>query len=357
MQLEINNVSICLGTQCIVNNLNLHLKKGEICGLIGPSGCGKTTLLRAIAGFIGIQKGDILLHHKTVSRPGWQLPPEQRHVGLVFQDYALFPHLNVMQNICFGIRHWHKQQTQNRLNELLNLVDMQAYATHYPHQLSGGQQQRIALVRAMAPRPNLLLLDEPFGSQDIELREQLASEVRQIFKRENMTAILVTHDQYEAFTMTDKIGVMSPGYLHQWGTGYELYHQPADRFVADFIGQGVLIPGTMQNDHSINTDLGTIDANILTPIPAKTTEVDLLLRPDDVVPDANSTLKAKIIDKAFRGADFLYTLAYNDKIKLLCLAPSHHNHAIGDTLGIRLALNHLVLFDRHKNATAELSAS
>ncbi|MBP7983930.1 MAG: ABC transporter ATP-binding protein, partial [Chromatiaceae bacterium] len=225
-QLEIKGVSVAYGDTTIVHGVDLHLEGGDIGCLLGPSGCGKTTLLRAVAGFEPVATGEIWLQGRLVARPGFGLPPEERRAGMVFQDFALFPHLSVARNIAFGLRHQGRQERQTRVAELLDLIGLPGSGAKYPHQLSGGQQQRIALARAMAPRPDILLLDEPFSSMDVELREQLAREVRELLKRDGVTAILVTHDQFEAFAMADQIAVLFGGRLHQVASGFELYHEP-----------------------------------------------------------------------------------------------------------------------------------
>lgn len=331
----------------VVRDVSFRLHRGTIGCLLGPSGCGKTTLLRAVAGFEALESGQIFLDDLPVGRKGWQLPPERRHVGMVFQDFALFPHLTVHDNVAFGIRRMGKSKRRARVDELLRLIGLQQYAKAYPHQLSGGQQQRVALARAIAPRPTLLLLDEPFSSMDAEMREQLARDVREILKHEQMTAILVTHDQLEAFAMADEIGVMSQGTIVQWDTSYNLYHRPANRFVADFIGQGELLPGKVLNEREAQIELGVVAGRI--PEGCKPgCPVDVLVRPDDVQHDDQSDMKAMVADKAFRGAEFLYTLQLDSGARLLCLAPSHHNHRIGEKIGIRLEIDHLVIFPSEK---------
>jgi iron(III) transport system ATP-binding protein len=214
-----------------------------------------------------------------------------------------------------------------------------------PHQLSGGQQQRIALARALAPRPGILLLDEPFSSMDFDMREQLAREVRNILKQENITAILVTHDQNEAFAIADQICVLNEGSIQQQDSGYNLYHRPANRFVADFIGEGVILPATVEDSNSVITDLGLIQGKNQIDA-ARGSMVDVLIRPDDVVHDDESSETAIVVDKAFRGADFLYYLRMDSGVEVMCLAPSHHNHKINERIGIRLDVDHLVTFSR-----------
>ncbi|MCG7906298.1 MAG: ABC transporter ATP-binding protein, partial [gamma proteobacterium symbiont of Stewartia floridana] len=323
-QLNVKHASVKYGRQTVVDDVSFELERGVIGCLLGPSGCGKTSLLRAIAGFEPLAKGEILLHGRCVSRPGETLAPEKRRVGMVFQDFALYPHLNIEDNIAFGLRGQSQAQRRERVKSLLTLVGLSGTQKKYPHQLSGGQQQRVALVRAMAPQPDILLLDEPFSGLDVELREQLAREVRDILKREEVTAILVTHDQLEAFALADAIGVLGDGRLRQWDNGYSLYHRPNDRFVADFIGQGAMIPGEVTQDGDIKSALGKIHGEFVKQ-PAAGEKVELLIRPDDVVHDDESDFKLRIVDKVFQGAEYLYTLALEDGTELLCLVQSHHD--------------------------------
>lgn len=344
-QLELNEISVEIDGHQIINDVSFALKLGDIGCLLGPSGCGKTTLLRAIGGFQNPTAGEIHIADKKVATASAQATPEERRIGMVFQDLALFPHMTVRKNVAFGMRGFKRQEIDTRVDELLELVAMQPYGDSYPHQLSGGQQQRVALIRAMAPRPPVLLLDEPFSSQDTERRVQLAHEVREILKRDKITAILVTHDQFEAFAIADHIGVMSEGRLRQWDNAYNLYHTPADRFVADFIGEGVFLCGNTLENNVIQTELGIIHGELSESVPPGTL-IELLVRPDDIIHDDASPNKATVIARDFRGADHLYTLRMPGNTRLLCLAPSHHNHHVGEEFGLRLQLDHLVIFDR-----------
>ena len=354
-QLEIDQLVQRYGNHTVVQGVSLHVEQGSIACLLGPSGCGKTTLLRCIAGFEPIVGGEIRLHGEVVSRPGWRTPPENRRIGMVFQDFALFPHLSVADNIAFGLREPSGLLKTQRVDHLLSLIGLSGQGRKFPHELSGGQQQRVALARALAPRPELILLDEPFSSLDVDLRERLSLEVRDILKEEGSTAILVTHDQHEAFAMADEIGVLAEGCLQQWDTAYRLYHEPANRFVADFVGQGVFLPGRVVGDHTVEIELGKLDS--VTEVecsmgcgtcngkrPDHSCDVDVLLRPDDVVHDDASVLRAVVLNKAFRGADILYTLALPSGTRVLSLVPSHHNHALGEPIGIRLDVDHVVAF-------------
>jgi iron(III) transport system ATP-binding protein len=344
MWLELQNVVRAFGSRRAVDGLSFQLAKGSIGCLLGPSGCGKTTALRCIAGFESIDAGSIAAHGRVLAKPGFEMPPFERRVGMVFQDYALFPHLTVLQNVAFGLHRLDGAARIRRAEEMIEVVGLAEYRKQYPHQLSGGQQQRVALARALAPEPELVLLDEPFSSLDVELRERLGAEVRSVLKALNATALLVTHDQQEAFAVADVVGVMRDGKLEQWDAPYELYHRPASRFVADFIGQGVFIGGEIVEAGAVKTELGIMRVN--GPHLRAGTPVDLLLRPDDVIHDDSSQFQAEVCQRAFRGAEFLYTLQLPSGARLLSLVPSHHNHAVGEKIGIRIEPDHVVAFEK-----------
>lgn len=345
MWLELNNVARAFGSRRAVDGLSFRLPQGSIGCLLGPSGCGKTTALRCIAGFEPVDAGSIRAHDRVLAETGFSMSPADRRIGMVFQDYALFPHLTIAQNVAFGLHRRPGSVRDSRVQEMLAIVGLADYAGQFPHQLSGGQQQRVALARALAPEPELVLLDEPFSSLDVELRERLSAEVRVILKKLNTTALLVTHDQQEAFAVADLVGVMRAGRIEQWDAPYQLYHRPANRFVADFIGQGVFIPGEMVAENAVRTEIGVMRANGHASWPLGT-PVDLLLRPDDVVHDDASEFRAEVCHRAFRGAEFLYTLKLPSGVHLLSLVPSHHNHAVGERIGIRIEPDHVVAFER-----------
>jgi iron(III) transport system ATP-binding protein len=334
-----------------VQGVNLGLRAGDIGVLIGPSGCGKTTLLRAVAGLEPVSGGKVLLSQRVVSEPGHTLAAEQRRIGMVFQDYALFPHMDVGRNVGFGIEHLPRAERSQRVAEVLTLVGLEGAEKRFPHELSGGQQQRVALARALAPKPDLLLLDEPFSNLDIDLRERLAQEVRNILKAAQATALLVTHDQLEAFAIGDVIGVMNEGRLHQWDDAYSLYHRPATRFVADFIGHGVFTPATLREVNGqvvVQTPVGELTDVAECPLPCafEGGQCDVLLRADDIVHDDHAPVKAEIIRKAFRGSEFLYTLRLASGDLLMAHVPSHHDHKLGEWIGIRAEVDHVVTFNR-----------
>ena len=337
--LEVRDLSHAYDAREVVRGVHFSLAQGVIGCLLGPSGCGKTTVLRCIAGFEAVRQGVIVIDGRTVCAPGVMLPPEERRVGMVFQDYALFPHLSVAGNIGFGLRALPRAESEARVRELAELVGLSGELARYPHEISGGQQQRVALARALAPRPDLLLLDEPFSNLDVDLRERLSHEVRDIIKASGATAVLVTHDQYEAFAMADEVGVLNEGTLQQWDAPYNLYHRPANRFVADFVGQGVFLPARVLGPDQLGIELG-----VLKGVFQEKENLEVLLRPDDVVHDDAAPTQAEVVHKAFRGAEILYTLRLASGRKVLALVPSHHNHALGERIGIRLDVDHVVAF-------------
>jgi iron(III) transport system ATP-binding protein len=348
--LELEGIVQRYGSHTVVNDVDFRVETGKIACLLGPSGCGKTTLLRCIAGFEEIAAGEIRIEGTPVSRAGFRVPPERRRIGMVFQDYALFPHLTVGENIGFGLAKIAHDERTTRIDELLTTVGLSGQGQKYPHELSGGQQQRVALARALAPRPQLILLDEPFSNLDVDLRERLSLEVREILKSQGMTAILVTHDQHEAFAMADEIGVMAEGTIQQWDTPYNLYHQPANRLVADFVGQGVFLPGMVVDNTHVEIELGVLESHVPLEcgLGCGTCErgcgIEVLLRPDDIVHDDRSSLQAEVLRKSFRGADILYVLRLSSGAEVLSLVPSHHNHALGEKIGIKLDVDHVVAF-------------
>jgi iron(III) transport system ATP-binding protein len=330
MFLEVSQLEVRYrgSAQAAVHGVTLGLRTGDIGVLIGPSGCGKTTLLRAVAGLEPVNGGEIRLSGQVVSSASVQLAPEARRIGMVFQDYALFPHLDVGRNVAFGIAQLPRAERDLRVREVLALVGLAGSESRYPHELSGGQQQRVALARALAPRPQLLLLDEPFSNLDVELRERLAHEVRNILKEAKATAL-----------------------LHQWDDAYTLYHRPATRFVADFIGHGVFAPATIREVNRqivVQTPLGELTDMAECPLPCAFAggECDVLLRADDIVHDDAAPVKAEIIRKAFRGSEFLYTLRLAGGQTVMAHVPSHHDHKIGEWIGIRPEVDHVVTFNR-----------
>lgn len=339
--LHIESIQKYFNETCVLSNVSFVLKKGDIGCLLGASGCGKTTLLRIIAGFEKVGGGQLSLDGNVVSSNHKHLAPEDRNIGMVFQDYALFPHLTVRENIAFGLPKkkgilFSKKLTaaqEERIDEMLKLVGLSNNADAYPHELSGGQQQRIALARALAPKPKLLLMDEPFSNLDITLRERLSVEMRAIIKQEGITALMVTHNQSEAFAMGDVIGIMSDGVLHQWDTPIQVYQHPATEFTASFIGEGSLIGGTLSGT-TVQTALGDYPIADMTFFTDAEKKVSILIRPEQLhinspVSASNQFPSGKIEQILFRGAHQHCTvrLTSNETVTINC--PLHDQLTIG----------------------------
>ncbi len=312
------------GEGLAVNHVGFTLLAGEILALLGPSGCGKTTTLRMLAGFEQPTSGHIYLHQQEVTH----LPPQKRNIGIVFQDYALFPHMTLLRNVTFAMRHLPKNQQQAKAKEWLDLVGLADYAKRYPHELSGGQQQRVALARTLAAEPELILLDEPFSNLDAALRESTRKEMRSLFKEAGTSVILVTHDQAEALTFADKVGVMQEGRLIQLDTPQQVYQHPATAFVAKFLGHTNLLRGQAWGSLA-DTPLGRI--NLHTAIEG---EVQLSLRPEDLQLTASDHPQAaRVIEREFRGHDYLYVLE-QDGVQYCAITPSHNYFEIGSLVSL-----------------------
>ncbi|MFK7160007.1 ABC transporter ATP-binding protein [Marinospirillum sp. MEB164] len=312
-------------TEWAVDHVSFSLGRGEILALLGPSGCGKTTTLRMLAGFEKPNQGQILLKEQDIT----ESPPQKRNIGIVFQDYALFPHMTLLRNVTFAMRHIEKTQQVEKALEWLQLVGLKDYAKRYPHELSGGQQQRVALARTLAAEPELVLLDEPFSNLDAALRESTRKEMRQLFKKAGTSVILVTHDQAEALTFADRVGVMQQGQLVQLNTPQLVYQQPANAFVAKFLGHTNLLQGTAQGLEA-STALGRIQLNRDTQ-----GEVQLSLRPEDLYMVASDSDQAALVkEREFRGHDYLYVLE-QDGAEYCVITPSHHYFELGSRVELR----------------------
>jgi iron(III) transport system ATP-binding protein len=340
--LELQQVVKHFGARGALDGVSFGLAEGQIGCLLGPSGCGKTTALRCIAGLERPDSGRILSRGRVISDTGVQVPAHERGIGLVFQEHALFPHLTALGNVEFGLHAEPKARRRARAEELLDLVGLSDSADSYPAELSGGQQQRVALARALAPRPATVLLDEPFASLDVALRERLVGELRALLKSLGTTALVVTHDQKDAFALADQVGLMRDGRLEQWSTPYDLYHRPVSRFAAEFVGQASFVPACCEGTGLLQTELGPLREGKRQAVCEGT--VDVLLRPDDVVHDDASPLKARIVGRVFRGSEFLYTLELDSGRRVLSVVPSHHDHRVGEMIGIRLDTDHVVTF-------------
>ena len=341
-KLNLQSVKISLDSKVILDDVNLKIDTGEIVSLMGSSASGKTSLIRSIAGFHNISSGVIQIDGQIVDDSIRRSDVAMRNVGVIFQDLALFPHLTVRENICFGLNNIDSAQQQNRAKKLEDLLSIENITDRYPNQISGGQQQRVAIARAIAPKPNLLLLDEPFSALDYELKDNLMNDIMKLIKSENITAILITHSAEEAFKMSDKIAFISNNTITQFANPYDIYHRPVSKEIANFFGISSYIEAKITDSSHINCILG--DFVGMVDQYNKDDKVDLLIRPDDIIHDDDSLFSAKVTEKTFRGSDFLYELELKDGQKIFCFAPSHHNHQVNEVIGIKLDLDHLVIF-------------
>ena len=327
----------------VVSDVTFEVKRGDHAALLGPSGCGKTTILKAIAGFVRLKDGKISIDGKTVSDKNQLLSPELRRVGMVFQEHALFPHLNVEKNIAVGLRKTNYEKKNRLIESFVKRMGLGPERHKYPHELSGGQAQRVALACSLVCDPSVMLLDEPFSGLDEDLRFKLNEEVATILRERNITCLMVTHDQEEAFAFSDKIGVINAGRLQQWASPHDIYHEPKTKFVADFIGEGVFLKGTLDDSASLVTDYVTLKNHSVKNV-AQGTMFDILLRPDDVIYDPLGENKVRIISKTFKGSQTLYSLQAEGKQKIKALFPSHFDFTVGEMIGVRFEVVHVVAY-------------
>lgn len=338
--LSIKNLTCQYDDQTVLESLSLEVEQGQIVCLLGASGCGKTTLLKAIAGLLPLSSGQMSLNCLTIDDGENWLPPEQRNIGMIFQDYALFPHLTVAENIAFGLKNDTAQQKLLKVEEMLGLVHLKGYGDRYPHQLSGGQQQRVAIARSLAYKPDLLLLDEPFSNIDTQVRHELIREIRKIFKEQGVTAIFVTHSREEAFAFADKMAVMNHGVIEQYGTASELYYQPSSKFVADFLGGGSYLAAKRISDSEFETHLGVLEANAQQEIQVDA-ECALLLRPQHVQIKVDEESAVKVLEQHFMGDHCRYVIDVNgDRL----LATSTQALNVGDSVAVEVETQGVLAF-------------
>ena len=344
--LELRHVSCAYETgHPAVQGISFAAREGEILCLLGPSGCGKTTILRAIAGFEPVRSGQIFLSGQLVSSPDVMTPTENRRVGMVFQEYALFPHLRVQDNIAFGLRHLARSERAARVQEMLRLTGLEGFERRYPHELSGGQQQRVALARALVQNPVVLLLDEPFSNLDPDMAGRMRQELHDLLRRTKTTTVLVTHDHDEAFAMADRIAVLNQGRLEQFDTPEMMYHMPATSFVADFVGQADFIPGTVSQG-MVHTELGEFSNTIEC---EDGTAVVVMIRPDDIhlIPAKDAT--SRVISRQFRGSENLYAVSLPSGQIVHSSQGSMSVYQVGTTVELRVLATHTVLFRQEKS--------
>jgi iron(III) transport system ATP-binding protein len=344
--LELRYVSCAYETgRPAVQGISFAAREGEILCLLGPSGCGKTTILRAIAGFEPVRSGQLFLSGQLVSSPDTMIPTENRRVGMVFQEYALFPHLRVQDNIAFGLRHLARSERSARVQEMLRLTGLEGFERRYPHELSGGQQQRVALSRALVQNPVVLLLDEPFSNLDPDMAGRMRQELHDLLRRTKTTTVLVTHDHDEAFAMADRIAVLNHGRLEQFDTPEMMYHMPATPFVADFVGQADFIPGTVSQG-MVHTELGefpdTIDCT-------DGTNVVVMIRPDDIHLVPTEGARSRVLSRQFHGSENLYTVSLPSGQIVHSSQGSTSVYQAGTTVELRVLATHTVLFRQEES--------
>ncbi len=334
--LSLSGITKRFGNVVAVDNFSLDVAPGELLALVGPSGCGKTTILRLIAGLEVPDQGLIAIRGRLAAGAGVWLPPEARKVSLVFQDYALFPHMTVADNTGFGLRGWNREARALRIREVLDMVQLAHLANRYPHELSGGEQQRVALARALAPQPEVLLLDEPFSNLDAGLRTQVREEIRDILKAVHTTVLFVTHDQEEALFMGDRVAVLNAGRLEQMGIPEEVFHNPATRFVAEFMGHTGFLSARVTAE-GLETELGFLPQR--PPLPPGT-QVDVLVRPDDLTLHPDPQASARVERRIFQGMHHLHRVVLPSGQIVHCLTLHTEHYLPGTAVRVELTPGH-----------------
>ncbi|RMF87691.1 MAG: ABC transporter ATP-binding protein [Nitrospinota bacterium] len=345
IQLEHVGKRYAESTEWALSNVSLAVQTGEILILLGPSGCGKTTTLRLIAGFERPTTGTITINGRIVANGTLWVSPEKRGVGMVFQDFALFPHLTVEKNIAFGLYRWEESRRKERIEEILSLVGLQEFRNRYPYELSGGQQQRVALARALAPKPLVILMDEPFSNLDADMRSHVQQEVRQILRESKTTAILVTHDQEEAFDIADRVAVMRQGRIEQVDTPENIYHRPATKFVAEFVGHNPhFLPGEIKQGKAL-TEIGPFVPQA--PLP-EGSRVEVLIRPYDIEIIPHPSGEGKVLSRRFRGAENRYAILLPSGRQVCSSQPSGTVISSGTRVQVIPTTNRVAVFPQQE---------
>ena len=347
--LEIENASFAAGGKNKVNNVNLSIKnEGDIVCLLGPSGIGKTTILRTIAGLEKLKNGKITLKNKVLSSKNNHVDPEDRNIALSFQENSLFPHYTVEKNINLGAERKLGKKRKITIKDTIKFLNLKKILNKYPHEISAGEAQRASLARSLISHPDLLLLDEPLSNVDQSFKEEIQVELKQILTNSKITTIIVTHDSYEAFYLGSKCGIILNGQLRQYDDPYNVYHFPNSIEVVNFLNRGILIPAKVTGEDSLeNKDLGTIKGNFIKHYP-KGSNVKLLLQPEDLEHDDKSNLKLEVVDRKFRGTNFIYTLKTPSNTLIPVFVHSHHihQHEVDEKFGIKrpIHIDHIVCF-------------
>ena len=347
--LEIDNVTFAASEKNKVSNVSLNIEnEGDVICLLGPSGIGKTTILRTIAGLEKVQSGRILLKNNIISSRNIHIEPEKRNISLSFQDNCLFPHFNVIQNIEFGAERNLKKKKDLNIHEVVKFLHLDHIINKFPHEISSGEAQRASLARSLLSKPDLLLLDEPLSNVDQSFKEEIQVKLKKILNELKITTIIVTHDSYEAFYLGSKCGIILNGQLRQYDDPYNVYHFPNSEEVVNFLNRGILIPAKVTGENSLeNEDLGTIKGNFIKHYP-KGSDVQLLLQPEDLEHDDKSNLKLEVVDRKFRGTNFIYTLKTLSNLMIPVFVHSHHihQHEVDEKFGIKRPINidHIVCF-------------
>ena len=347
---EVNNVDFNVGNKTKVKNVSFAIKnQGDVICLLGPSGIGKTTILRTIAGLEKLKKGSIILNGKTLSSENINLEPEERNVSLAFQDNSLFPHYTIEKNILLGSeRNKEKKEKKISLKEIVDLLDIFHILNKYPHEISAGEAQRASLARSLIMQPDLLLLDEPLSNVDQSFKEEIQVRLKKILNKLKITTIIVTHDSYEAFYLGSKCGIILNQELKQFDDPYKVYHLPNSIEVVNFLNRGILVPAKVTGKNTLeNWDLGTIEGNFIKEYP-EGANVQLLLQPEDLEHDDTSNLKLEVVDRKFRGTNFIYTLRAPSNTLIPVFVHSHHihQHEVDEKFGIKrpIHIDHIVCF-------------